>query len=143
MDSSQTLFILAPCPNGGLAVKRDMELVREIMLHVETKQDLKAKTVKIDGYADEVVARHVEMLLRARFLEGIESRELSSSVPRIFVTDLTWEGHDFLAATQNKSVWTSLKSKLGDELPKLPFELVKSVALKLLSQSIMRQVSGP
>lgn len=143
MDTASIQVILTPCPSGGVAVKRDMELVRTILLKIESKENLKAEPIKIDGYSEEFVARHVEMLLHAGYLDGIESRELSSSVARIFVTDLTWEGHDFLAATQNKTVWKSMKSKLGDELPKLPFDILKSVALKLLSETIMHQISGP
>src|ERR1035437_8601270 len=56
----------------SIDVKRDMELVRRILLAVQAKSSLEPELIIIDGLDDAVVGRHVEMLFDAGFLEGME-----------------------------------------------------------------------
>jgi len=54
-------------------VKRDMELVRQILLTVQAKTSLEPELIKIDGHDDAIVGRHVEMLFDNGFLEEAET----------------------------------------------------------------------
>ena len=46
-------------------MKRNMELVRELLLHVEAEQDIYSLTSK---YSQEEIVGHVEILLDAKLL---------------------------------------------------------------------------
>ena len=67
------------------------------------------RPIQIEGYDDVTVARHVEMLIEAGLAKGSSRESGSSHTPVVKVTDLTWEGHEFASALQNKGVWNKIK----------------------------------
>ncbi|PNE12428.1 MAG: hypothetical protein CR217_03410 [Beijerinckiaceae bacterium] len=97
----------------SIDVKRDMELVRRILLTVQAKSSLEPELIQIDGLDDAVVGRHVEMLFDAGFLEGMEHSTLASEYRDILVKDLTWDGHEFVGAISKDELWQKLKSAIG------------------------------
>lgn len=118
-------------PNGRAAMKRDMELIRAILLNVQARADLEPRSVQIDGADPMTVGRHVEMLHAVGFLEGYDASHIESPIPTILVTDLSWEGHEFIAALQNDTVWSQIKSMAAGEMGKLPLSVVKDAAVAL------------
>ena len=56
-------------------MKREMDLIREILLQIENRHDgsSKAVTVEIDGHSREQVTEHLFMLLEAGFIEGVRT----------------------------------------------------------------------
>ena len=44
------------------------------------------------------------------------------------VTRLTWQGHDFLDAVRNESVWNSTKAKVGKAVGSASLEVIRAVA---------------
>lgn len=126
------------------AVKRDMTLIRKILLEVESWKDVEHREVEIEGYEPLLVARHVEMLLDSNFLEGIKSRTLTASVPYMVISDMSMEGHDFLAALKNDSVWAKMQSGISlQKLAELPLSVVKEVGIALATQWAKSQVGLP
>ena len=119
---------------------RDMELIREILRHVKSRQDANPRPVKIPGYADDVVWRHVEMPVQAGLLQC--SPPLRPRYP-ILVTDMSWEGHDFVAALENETVvWAKIKNSFSaEELITLPFSVMKTIEVDLLTQ-VAKQQAG-
>ena len=52
--------------------------------------------------------------------------------PELNVSDLTWEGHEFLATLKTETVWARIKSKFTpDQIAAMPLEALKSVAMAL------------
>ncbi len=52
-------------------MRRDMELVRDILRAVMDKPDLKPQPLKVDGPEEgDVLGRHIEMLLRPAISKG-------------------------------------------------------------------------
>jgi hypothetical protein len=41
---------------------RDMELIRKILLEIQSRKDLEPREVKIEGYNDVILGRHIELL---------------------------------------------------------------------------------
>jgi hypothetical protein len=80
--------IVALDPYGRALMKRDMEPVREILLHVESRKDAKPKAVRIEGYEDPIVVQHVEMLLDAKLLVEIAVRQRRSSAHNGYRSDM-------------------------------------------------------
>jgi len=115
---------------GSIDVKRDMELVRRILLTVQAKTNLEPELIKIDGHDDAVVGRHVEMLFDAGFLEGMEHSILASEYRDIFVKDLSWDGHEFVGAISKEELWQKLKSAIGPgELAGLSLKAIKDASI--------------
>lgn len=121
-------------------MKRDMELIRAILRHVQARNSISPEEVEIDGHEDWIVSRHVEMLADAGFLQtaGTLRTEELLIIP---VIDLTWEGHDFVAALENEGIWAKIKQAFPpSELAGMPLALVKGMGLKLLEAYAMQKI---
>ena len=111
-------------------MKRDLELVREILLEVEKANADPDEWInlRIPDRAPALVSYHVKLLHDAGLLEATDLSDLSGScwAPR----SLTWAGHEFLDAARNDTVWNKALSTLKDKAPSVPFEIVKAVVIK-------------
>jgi hypothetical protein len=126
-------------------MKQDMELIREILLHVKERKDTTPKVVTIKGYDEADVVRHVEMLLvEARLLKGkISLPTRGSSLPYIVIGDLSWEGHDFIDVLKNETVWNQMKAKFRDQLAELPLPLLKEAGMAMLKSWVNGKLGLP
>jgi hypothetical protein len=106
---------VAPLPSASESeMKRDMDLMRQILLEVESWNDLGPRQVSIDGVDDIIkLNREVERLYDTGYLEGITSSPIQSPYKRIAVTDLSPKGQDLLNSIRNPEVWS--KTKKGAE----------------------------
>jgi hypothetical protein len=139
-DTFQIDSLLAPARRRPL-LKRDMELVRRILLHVEAKETLHPEQITFDDVDHEVLGRHVEMLHSEDLIEGRAVQLTHLSYDRIEVTDLTWEGHDFAAALREETVWQKLKQQLTPaQLMSVPLAVLKPLAIGLLEKLLRSQV---
>ncbi|MEQ8251564.1 MAG: DUF2513 domain-containing protein [Oceanibaculum nanhaiense] len=124
-------------------MQRDMELVREILLEIHNRKGLKQKLVQLDGYEQEIIDRHVEMLFRAGLIDGVPIKTLDRPVAQVLVSDLSWDGHDFLAALRDKGVWAKIKSTLtAADLAMMPLQVLKDVGIALLKKSLMEKLDS-
>ena len=87
-------------------MKRDMDLIRTIMLHLESfpDADLNLEEVVIEGHGDETVLGHLLLLREAGFIEMIYER-FGGGESQIFIHRITWAGHEFLEAVRNETIW--------------------------------------
>ncbi|WP_189384644.1 MULTISPECIES: DUF2513 domain-containing protein [unclassified Mesorhizobium] len=127
--------IVALDPKGRAVVKRDMELIREILLAVQNRTDLTPRPLTLEGHDEVVVGRHIEMLSEAGLIDGPLSTRVSQPYDVVLIKDLSWEGHDFIAALVNKGVWSKIKqSYSAAELAGLPLSVLKEVGIGLLKE---------
>ena len=79
-------------------MRRDMDLVREIMLTVADSSGVVDGRALMDGQHDlQDIGYHVEMMEEAGLVEATVQKEWSGSYVFVRVGPLTWEGNDFLA----------------------------------------------
>lgn len=111
-------------------MKRNLELVREILLAVENENNEPDEWInlKIPSRSPALVSYHVKLLSDAGLLEATDLSDMSYShwAPRA----LTWAGHEFLDAARNDTVWNKAMSTLKDKAASVPFEIVKAVVIK-------------
>ena len=98
-------------------MKRDMELVRDILLIVneDPKYDgvyfnyfQTAKEFGIENHSTEEVAYHVRLLIDAGVLNGrIEESFLIPSIK-----GLTWSGQEFIDNIKNRDIWERTKKRI-------------------------------
>ena len=101
-------------------MKRDMDLVRELLLCVESDGNL---TTLFKRYSQEVVIGHLEIMLDANLLVGNVQSYLDGSESAI-VQRLTWAGHEFLDNARNDTVWNKVTATIKNAATTASFEVL-------------------
>jgi Hypothetical protein (DUF2513) len=97
-------------------MKRDMDLIRKIMLVIEEHPSAYAPDkIVVDGYSEEQVGFHIYQLLQSGLIEGIETTNSGSSGPEAIATCLTPAGYDFIDAIRSDTVWSKVKSYIKEK----------------------------
>lgn len=123
------------CHQEDFAVKRDMELIRKILLKIEAKENLAYETIEIDGVPPAIMGRHMEMLLENGLIEGAACDALGHDYSLVQVRDLSWAGHEFLSNISKDEVWNKLKEDLGaNGLSSLSLDVLKDLAKAAASE---------
>ena len=91
-------------------MKRDMELIRRVLLEVEARPDAHTARLQLPEYPDAVVSHHVGLLVQAGLLEG--QSYVGSDEEDWYPSKLTWEGHEFLDNIRNDAVWKEVTRKV-------------------------------
>lgn len=86
-------------------MKRDMELIRKIVLAVEESESGYAQPVVINGYTEEQIGYHNFLIADAGLAIGSNVTFKGASAPQWRLVHLTSAGHDFADAARNKSIW--------------------------------------
>ena len=110
-------------------MKRDMELVRKILLKIE--EDYRSSALinlAIDGYDMETVAYHCRILNDAGLVSDYEGKYASNQLYMFWVGPLTWEGNDFLDKIRDNSIWHKTKDAITKKGLPLIIETIKTVA---------------
>ena len=117
-------------------MKRDMDLVREIMLLLNEHEHGNAPSnIEIEGYSQEQIGYHCFIMGEAGLIGAADCTSMSSPSPIAIPTRLTWEGHEFIENAANEQVWGQTKeavSKLGD----VSFSVWASVLSKVVMQNL-------
>lgn len=87
-----------------LLMKRDMDLVRAILLEVEKQPDDGGVfDVAVPGHSDAEIYAHVRLLDEAGLIEAIDLSTMDGT--RWKPKRLTWFGHEFLDAYRSETIW--------------------------------------
>ena len=108
-------------------MKRDMELVREILLSLEESP----RNTTIEGYSKEEVNYHVALLIEAGLIDGFVSKNvLSGSVApsSVVVNRLTWNGHEFAENIRQSEIWNTIKVEFKEASVATIFSVGKQLA---------------
>ena len=100
-----------------IAVERDMDLTREILLSIEHNPQMDGtrefyisdpEEIGITGCSIEELSYHFALLIEAGFVDGA-----TTVVSPVIVRRLTWKGHEFLANVKNDDIWSTTKKRLS------------------------------
>lgn len=112
-------------------MKRDMDLVREILLKVEEIPfDGAFHDIAVDGRSPNEVSYHVMLLHEGRFIEAMDLGVCWKPMR------LTYGGHEFLDAARNDTVWEKAKTAVVKSTGVLTLEGLK-VALPMVLKSLI------
>lgn len=108
-------------------MKRDMDLIRKILLAIEAHSEPYRWDVPltIQGYEEKDICYQVKLLLEAGL---IEARIITASGGKFScaVNILTWEGHEFMDASRDDSRWEKVKQLVAEKTGSLSFEVLKA-----------------
>jgi len=95
-------------------VKRDMDLVRDILLFLEEKADpahIEPAAFPMADRSDSKIQYHLNLLYQAGFINGEPIKSSTSDrLIRIIPFDLTWQGHEFLETVRDPEIWRKAKA---------------------------------
>ena len=94
-------------------MKRDVNLVREILLAVEISEPGTIPDgLQIDGYSDELIGSQVFVMCEGKLLALIDERvkldPTNWTIIKAFAkmpVRLTWRGHEFIDAARDETRW--------------------------------------
>jgi len=118
-------------------MKRDLELIRQMVLAIEDAPGWAPRELTIDGYTCEEIRYHAYLLIDARLAEGFDTTNLGSPAPEAMIRNLTWAGHEFAEAARDESRWKKAMGIVGEK--------GGSITLDILTQllgSLMRGAFG-
>ncbi len=112
-------------------MKRDMDLLREILLQVETREPKQSLEVKIEGRDRQEIVGHVRLLQEAGFVEAT-----FTGGPTAIVHRLTWDGHEFLDAVHDSTVWAMVKKKLKKVGGFATVDVIKTLGIAVIKDQL-------
>jgi hypothetical protein len=95
-------------------MKRDMDLVRAILLELEKHPaGFAPPKITIEGYTDDQIAYHAHIMWQEGLVNAIDMKHLGSKGPEAKISGLTWQGHEFIDAAREPSRWQQAKAIVG------------------------------
>ena len=115
-------------------MKRDMDLVREILLKIEEKHIYTTITnLRIDGYDMATVAYHCKIMHEAGLISDYGSSPGNNTIYMFQVGGLTWEGNDYLDKIRDNSIWKKTKDTIASKGLPLIFDTIKTVSTAIIT----------
>ena len=112
-------------------MKRDLNLVREILLHIESGAEYDGtrefyytspEQMGLTGCTPEEFVYNCTLLIEDGYVDGA-----ATVLSQVIVRRLTSSGHDFLDDIRDPSVWKQVRTRLGS-LPGVALSIVAEVA---------------
>lgn len=120
-------------------MKRDMDLVREILLNLgdsEFYSDMGFP--RVEGYEEDKIRHHVLIMRDAGllfFTEGIEVDGFFGKTEDLELR-LTWEGHEFLEKIRDDKLWKSILDTTKKKTGGLSFDVLKALLIASLTKAV-------
>jgi hypothetical protein len=90
-------------------MKRDMEIIRRLMLAVEDDAFMLGQIVMFEGVDARTCGLHVAMLMEAGLVEGRLYRNDTTGIYGASIERLTNAGHDFCAGLRDETIWKKVR----------------------------------
>jgi hypothetical protein len=103
-------------------MKRDIDLIRLLLLQAEDNEEAREE---LKRYDQKEVMYNAALLVDQGLALGAVMRHGFHEVVRADIDCLTWEGHDFLDAARDNTLWRKAKEKVMKPGAAFTFEIVK------------------
>lgn len=115
-------------------MKRDMDLVREILLEIEKQYASNALyNLKIEGYDIVAIAYHCKILHEAGLISDYKAQYGDNTIYSFCVGSLTWDGNDYLDKVRDNSIWRKTKNIIAQKGLPLIFDTIKAISTALIT----------
>ncbi len=113
-------------------MKRDMELIRLLLLEVEQGK----ASAGLEAYSDEQQSYHAALLVEKGLVEGEVVRNNHGFPTVAAMIHLTWEGHDFLDSARNETIWKKAIALVKSKGVEASIELMKQLLVQLTKSEL-------
>lgn len=116
-------------------MKRDLDLLREILLEVEERgQPNELIDPQVEGRNELEISYHVMLASDAGLIKALDRTAIG--VFRWSASYLTWAGHEFLDASRDQAIWKEAKRAAESAGETVAFDVLKKTLLELSEQRI-------
>ena len=119
-------------------MRRENELIRALMLHLESADKVVNANIPVEGYSTNQVAYHLAQIIDSGLASGAVRYSSGNEDPTIpiavMVTRLTPAGHDFIESVRNDTVWKKVKSKSAEVGGDISIGLLKELGTMFTRQ---------
>ncbi len=125
-------------------MKRNWDTIRDILTRLE-EHNSEEDWLNLSNFSQDKqseISYHMELLIEAGLVNGQMSEEFGSGPEDFFATRLTWDGHEFLDAIRNDTVWQKTKKSFINKGLSMTFDLVKSVASDVAASYLKATIGG-
>lgn len=123
-------------------MRRDLDLVRSILIYVEKAEDeVDAEDLVTDSWPFEIVAYHIRLMAHHGLVDlSDDTRDMNGETLSLTVSGLTWDGQDYLDAIRDPKVWAKVKKTVKEAIGSTTFEVVRQtgalVAMSMVKASL-------
>ena len=120
-------------------MKRDMDIVLMLLKHIESESEsspLRTTRIELPGCTADAVDYHANLLLDAELIAA-SPMDLDARPHALRIERLTWEGHEFLDAASNDTVWRAAKKRIAEFGSSVPFSVLQSLLTQLVKNAVI------
>lgn len=140
-------------------MQRDLDLIRHILLTIESDDFSKNERITVDTFVDQNlpsdtdpydnpsinspyeqefarVSYHIDLLLDENFIEATRISAVGRLHDDFIIQRMTAFGHDYLDSVREESVWKHIKDKLGPYGKSVTLSTVTTVAQAYILQKL-------
>jgi Hypothetical protein (DUF2513) len=121
-------------------MKRDMELIRKMILAIEDSSDGYAPyPMSIEGYTDGQIGYHAFLLVDAGLASGTNITTTADLGPSYRLSHLTAAGHDFADSARVQFIWDEVMTTMKEQgVVSASIDLLK----RLLDKALRKRLEG-
>ena len=125
-----------------IKIKRDMDLIRKILLYVEENYVLgkfSACKISIADYDFYIVKEHCLLLIEAGLLRNLDSKTtevLTTSDSGILTGNLTNKGYDFLEMIRQDTVWNKTKDAIRTKGLPVIYKTIETISSAIIKSAV-------
>ncbi len=112
-------------------MKRDFEMIRELLLDVEAAPGV-YEAVSLNDETSRTLFHNIVLLTDAGYLDSNDQGSTTRTLKKQIV--LTWRGTELLDAIRSDATWALLKTRLPIEAGTVPFHIVEQYAYALAAR---------
>ena len=117
--------------NGNLHMKRDMNLIRLLLLETEGEEP----KPDVSAFTEARLLYHSALLIEAGLVHGTIILDNGQPINTVTLR-LTWAGHEFIDAARNDTVWRKALERIKKSGVDVPLSLLKEILTQVLKQSL-------
>ena len=115
-------------------MKRDMDLIRSILLKLEEEnKSTVIHSLIIEGYDMATVAYHCKIMQEAGFISAYKGHYADNELQGFSIGSLTWAGQDYFEKVRDNSRWGKIKKLMKEKGLPATIEVVKMLADGIIS----------
>ena len=117
-------------------MKRDLNLIRRILLNIEEQGEGSARAgfgaLSDDGVDPDAIQYHVQLMHDAGLIVADEL------VPGQWWPErITWAGHEFLDLARNEALWQRTTADVESKVGSAPFQVVRDLLARRLGDELV------
>lgn len=118
-------------------MKRDWEMIRKILLEVESLAPNALLT--LDSFPEEdyqAISYHLEILAEAGILKGKIHKTPGGSPHQFHLIQLTWLGHNLIDAIRSEAIWQEIQCTLAAKNVTISVDFILSIAQAFFKKTL-------